>query len=354
MGFRLEEGESADNSGRAWFLDLTQMLGSDVPVSVEDPRIPAIIEYANAHPGYDAGTLLHAAVTQIDSKRKIVVWNQQGAEVTRANYDASLNVTEVSFSDGVCTYTATAKDGLQYRIQADAIIQGHKYYRRSFVKADAGASLKVDADASLGSVSLIATGGWDEVQKIYTSTSTVVPYTVYGVADRRESDWTPISYKNVIRIDLTQMFGYGSEPTDTSDPRISAIIAYAEAHPEYNAGQTLGLTYVDGVLTIVPDITAATLEIPAAVRALEGYGQSAFGGDGNTLDLADGTYTEIGHYVDGVWTLLDTPSVTDVSSLLPNNMLTTEAGGTLTFVSEAGLAVPNSVDYLIKLSEVTP
>lgn len=100
---------------------------------------------------------------------------------------------------------------------------------------------------------------------------------------------------------------------------------------------------------------ADTLEIPAAVRALEGYGESEIGGDGNTLNLADGTYTEIGRYVDGVWTLLDTPVVTDVSGLLAGTVLDTEAGGTLTFVQEGGteLAVPSSVEYLIKLSEVT-
>ena len=99
---------------------------------------------------------------------------------------------------------------------------------------------------------------------------------------------------------------------------------------------------------------ADTLEIPAAVRALEGYGESEIGGDGNTLDLINGAYTEIGHYVDGVWTLLDAPVVTDVSGLLAGTVLDTEAGGTLTFVQEGGteLAVPSSVDYLIKLSEV--
>ena len=99
-----------------------------------------------------------------------------------------------------------------------------------------------------------------------------------------------------------------------------------------------------------------TLEIPAAVRALEGYGQSEIGGDGNVLDLADGTYTEIGHYVDGAWTPLDEPEVTDVSALLPDNMLEVRPGGTLVFVQKDGteLEVPSTVDYLIKLSEVTP
>jgi hypothetical protein len=38
-------------------------------------------------------------------------------------------------------------------------------------------------------------------------------------------------------IDLTQLFGSGNEPTTTDDPRIAEIIAYAEKHPAYNAGE---------------------------------------------------------------------------------------------------------------------
>lgn len=38
-------------------------------------------------------------------------------------------------------------------------------------------------------------------------------------------------------IDLTLLYGPGNEPTDTSDPRIAQIEAYAAAHPEYNTGE---------------------------------------------------------------------------------------------------------------------
>lgn len=38
-------------------------------------------------------------------------------------------------------------------------------------------------------------------------------------------------------IDLTQLYGSGNEPTTADDPRIAEIIAYAEKHPEYNAGE---------------------------------------------------------------------------------------------------------------------
>lgn len=40
-------------------------------------------------------------------------------------------------------------------------------------------------------------------------------------------------------IDLTLLYGPGNEPTDTSDPRIAQIEAYAAAHPEYNTGELM-------------------------------------------------------------------------------------------------------------------
>lgn len=44
---------------------------------------------------------------------------------------------------------------------------------------------------------------------------------------------------HIIFVDLTAMFGAGNEPITTSDPRIAWIEAYAEAHPEYNAGEII-------------------------------------------------------------------------------------------------------------------
>lgn len=40
-------------------------------------------------------------------------------------------------------------------------------------------------------------------------------------------------------VDLTQMFGAGNEPTELTDPRIQAIKAYVELHPEFNAGELI-------------------------------------------------------------------------------------------------------------------
>lgn len=58
------------------------------------------------------------------------------------------------------------------------------------------------------------------------------------------------TYDLVVKIafvDLTLLYGPGNEPTDTTDPRIAQIEAYAAAHPEYNAGELVSAE-VDSVV----------------------------------------------------------------------------------------------------------
>lgn len=87
-------------------------------------------------------------------------------------------------------------------------------------------------------------------------------------------------------IDLTQLYGSGNEPTTTSDPRIAEIIAYAEKHPEYNAGELVsaGVTDVDVQGANLFD----TYPIPDAVKTLPGYGWSAGNVCNEIVRRADG------------------------------------------------------------------
>lgn len=48
-----------------------------------------------------------------------------------------------------------------------------------------------------------------------------------------------IVYSKPIRVDLTQLFGSGNEPTTVDDPRIEWIKQYANDHPEYNSGELI-------------------------------------------------------------------------------------------------------------------
>ena len=87
-------------------------------------------------------------------------------------------------------------------------------------------------------------------------------------------------------VDLTLMFGPGNEPTDTSDPRIAQIEAYAAAHPEYNWGELVSALVDEVRVANAAGDSTATHPIPAAVRNLPGYGWSA-GSVANTVERTE-------------------------------------------------------------------
>lgn len=94
--------------------------------------------------------------------------------------------------------------------------------------------------------------------------------------------------------------------------------------------------------------------IPEAIKALPGYGI-----DGNTVDYEAETYTQ-NNTVDGTEIkALDTPIVTDISTMLADDFLRNievEAGGSVTFKNSNGdsyrIPVPSEEEYIVKLSEV--
>lgn len=94
--------------------------------------------------------------------------------------------------------------------------------------------------------------------------------------------------------------------------------------------------------------------IPEAIRALPGYGV-----EGNVTDFEAKTYTQ-NNAVDGAEVkALDTPIVTDISNLIPDDFLRNievEAGGSITFKNSNGdsyrIPVPNEEEYVVKLSEI--
>lgn len=94
-------------------------------------------------------------------------------------------------------------------------------------------------------------------------------------------------------------------------------------------------------------------QIPEAIRNLPGYGI-----EGNTVDYETKTYTQ-NNTIDGTEVkALDTPIVTDISTLIPDDFLRNievEAGGSVTFKSgndDYRIPVPSEEEYVVKLSEV--
>lgn len=93
--------------------------------------------------------------------------------------------------------------------------------------------------------------------------------------------------------------------------------------------------------------------IPEAIKALPGYGV-----EGNVTDYEAKTYTQ-NNTVDGTEVkALDTPIITDISSLIPDDFLRNievEAGGSITFKGgndDYRIPVPSEEEYIVKLSEV--
>lgn len=93
--------------------------------------------------------------------------------------------------------------------------------------------------------------------------------------------------------------------------------------------------------------------IPEAIRTLPGYGV-----EGNVTDYEAKTYTQ-NNAVDGTEVkALDTPIVTDISSLIPDDFLRNievEAGGSVTFKNSNDsyrIPVPSEEEYIVKLSEI--
>ena len=94
-------------------------------------------------------------------------------------------------------------------------------------------------------------------------------------------------------------------------------------------------------------------QIPEAIKALPGYGI-----EGNVTDYEAKTYTQ-NNTIDGTAIkALDTPIVTDISTLIPDDFLRNievEAGGSVIFKNSNDnyhIPVPSEEEYIVKLSEV--
>jgi hypothetical protein len=143
--------------------------------------------------------------------------------------------------------------------------------------------------------------------------------------------------------DLTAMFGSGTEPSTVEE---FEKMFPADYYP-YCAGEVVSA----GVESVAVGDTTHT--IPEAIKALPGYGV-----EGNAVDYEAKTYTQ-NNTVDGTEVkALDTPIVTDISTLIPDDFLRNievEAGGSVTFKNSNDnyrIPVPSEEEYIVKLSEV--
>ena len=160
---------------------------------------------------YRESPAIQDGLARIDKiKGNTLVWNQLAKELNSTNWLA-VSAT-VSYSDGICTLTPSGFNGI---ISADVdIIVNHKYLMLGdFTNADnqpvyfyIGAIGSYNAGIRIPQTSVLT-----RQSMIYTATETGKIYV------RNNSSTGVVTIKNLMLIDLTQMFGAGNEPTTVDD-----------------------------------------------------------------------------------------------------------------------------------------
>lgn len=103
--------------------------------------------------------------------------------------------------------TLTASGGLVYQTAGGTLVVGHKYYACGWIKSNTNQA----AFGIGGSIDYHSGSGNYE----FLSTTLIATGTTHGtfIKDYRTSGWTVIDGKSIMTIDLTAMYGAGSEPS---------------------------------------------------------------------------------------------------------------------------------------------
>lgn len=175
---------------------------------------------------------------------KTVAWNQlcKNAELVSLDGFTEAALTVLTVADGIITANCKgASPGVKSSDDNCIATINHYYYIATTAKIEAGTLCFAPYfDMSVFGVNAKATG-----TGAFVRSSVIRKAITSGPAKIGSRIATPdsgnyigiLQMKQPVFIDLTLLYGPGNEPTDTSDPRIAQIEAYAAAHPEYNAGE---------------------------------------------------------------------------------------------------------------------
>ena len=280
----------------------------------------------------DAAMLLRAGVgkVQTQQQRKLdLLW--------KLTHDTVWD-TE---TDSTAAYIKTVPSGA---VAAEIVTVGGKTTVQDgeFVLAKATSVVSKDAeDETLGTLEIPAALLAFLADKDYGASAGAVSNTIDWAAKTytrrvKALDMGSLSYTRYTNYGNNPYFStYPGRPKTTTNNLISAIYSLSSSHSLSAFGDN------------APDMS---------ISANAGTDDDP---DGRLLVRDDryNTAAKIKAGLNGVilYTQIVTPEVYDISEYLPDdNMLDTEPGGSLTFVQEddTTLEIPNSVDYLVKLSEV--
>lgn len=174
-----------------------------------------------------------------------VVWNQLiCSEAT--GFNGTLDV-----DGGVYTLTPNTSNEYSYIRFYNATPytrkNGHKYYVSLEAKSDAWASGSNIAFCTYDGLWLKDTltnidpsnHSWQKLKGLFANNEDATGKGEFCFRKYYEETNSPVSVKNAVLFDLTQIFGAGNEPSTLDDPRIKWIKEYANKYPEYNSGELI-------------------------------------------------------------------------------------------------------------------
>lgn len=193
---------------------------------------------------------------------KTVAWNQLCDALPNPR---TYKGVKVAVSNGKVSLSGTATDAVLVGVGYAAVtVPGHKYMATGLQGGSKSTFYVQGVNENNGYYNIL------DSTAIFTATGAKYRYNIIAVAGTVFAH----TFQPMV-VDLTLMFGTGNEPTDTTDPRIAQIEAYAAAHPEYNAGEL--------VSALVDEVRVAGKNVAQPI--------SAFSKSGVTMSVdKDGVY----------------------------------------------------------------
>ena len=217
---------------------------------------------------------------------KTVAWNQLCKNAELASLDGFIEAayTVLTVADGIITANCKGPNpGVKSSDDNCMATINHYYYIATTAKIEAGTRYYAPyCNSGVFNVDPRATGTGAFVRSsVIAKAITSGPAKIGSRIATTDSGYYEgvLQMKQPVFIDLTLLYGPGNEPTDTSDPRIAQIEAYAAAHPEYNAGELMS-ALVDEV-----DVMGANILRPSGTFPYSSVGITAIRNQDSTITI---------------------------------------------------------------------
>lgn len=229
---------------------------------------------------------------------KTVAWNQLCDALPNPG---TYKGVKVSVSNGKVSLSGTATDAVRVGVGYAAVtVSGHKYMATGLQGGSKNTFYVQGVNENNGYYNIL------DSTAIFAATGAKYRYNIIAVAGTVFAH----TFQPMV-VDLTLMFGPSNEPTDTSDPRIAQIEAYAAAHPEHNAGELLS--------ALVDEVRVAGKNVAQPVSAFSKSGVT-MSVDKDGVYHFSGTATAVVSAISPKFTLPAGTYTVSVESALPANV----------------------------------